>query len=557
MYLRTTQRKNGDGSVVQYLQLAHNERPGEGKNAVAKVIHNFGRADQVDHAALERLCRSIARVVGLEVRNPKDEPAARPAQDVLPADVEQHRTRGHGVVLAVESLWNELGIGRVLTAAAKADGLRVPYERALLAMVANRLDEPTSKLGVWERWLETVHLPSASGLTCDHFYEAMDLLHRHQAEVERSVFFETANLMNLTVDLVFYDTTTASFTVEEGDDEDGLRQYGRAKEADWRVQVVIAMAVTREGVPVRCWVLPGNTTDVTTIERVKGDLRDWNLGRVLLVSDSGMNSADNRATLAKACGRYVLACRPGSVKEVADEVLTRAGRYKEVRENLRVKEIIVGDGELRRRYVVCHNPHRAERERLHREQVVRELEEEFAKNHADRDAKRKWVAQLRASGRYGKYLRVDGRGQLHIDREAVRDAERLDGKWILITNDDSLSPEAVADAYLSSQVIERGFRMMKSGQIEVRPMFHWLDRRIEVHIKICVLALLLARVAELRAGMPWSRIRDVLAGIQVTEFVTPTHRFFRSNTRTAEADALLEKLKIQPPKQVLSITPVD
>jgi hypothetical protein len=270
-----------------------------------------------------------------------------------------------------------------------------------------------------------------------------------------------------------------------------------------------------------------------------------------------MNSAENGATLAKACGRYVLACRPASVKEVAEDVLTRAGRYKEVRDNLRVKEVVVGEGELRRRYVVCHNPLRAERERLHREQVVRELEDEFAKNHADRDAKRKWVAELRASGRYGKYLRLDAKGQLVIDRDAVRDAERLDGKWILITNDDSLSPEAVAEAYLGSQVIERGFRMMKSGQIEVRPMFHWPDRRIETHIRICVLALLLVRVAELRAGMPWGRIRDVLAGVQVTEFTTPTHRFFRSNKRTAEADAPLEKLKIQPPKQVLAISPLD
>ena len=117
MYLRSTQRKNADGSVVQYLQLAHNERPGEGKNAVAKVIHNFGRAEHVDHAGLERLCRSIARVVGLEVRNPTDEPAAAAGGDVLPENVEQLRTRSYGVVLAVESLWNELGIGRVLTKA--------------------------------------------------------------------------------------------------------------------------------------------------------------------------------------------------------------------------------------------------------------------------------------------------------------------------------------------------------------------------------------------------------------------------------------------------------
>ena len=316
------------------------------------------------------------------------------------------------------------------------------------------------------------------------------------------------------------------------------------------------MAVTREGVPVRSWVLPGNTADVTTIARVKADLRDWNLGRVLLVGDSGMNSADNRETLAKACGRYVLACRPASVKEVAEDVLSRQGRYKAVRENLRVKEVVVGEGELRRRSVVCHNPVRAERERLHREQVVRELEAERSASHPDRNARRKWVAELRASGRYGRYLRLDAGDQLVLDREAIREAARLDGKWVLITNDDSLTAEAVADAYLGSQIIERGFRMLKSGQIEVRPMFHRLSERIEAHVKLCVLALQLARVAELRVGKPWRHIRDALAAVQVTEFTTPTHRFFRSNRVPSTAAEVMRALKIEPPKQVLSVSPL-
>jgi len=558
MYLRTTQRKNRDGSVVKYLALAHNVRDPVSGQPMAQVIHSFGRADECDVDALNRLARSIARVTGLQVWDPATEapPAGRAAEDVLLPGVEQLRTREYGVVLAVESLWKELGVQAALTGAGGGGRAAATAERALLAMVANRLDDPTSKLGVSERWLETVHLPAVTGLGVDAFYEAMDVLQAHQAEVERHVFFETANLLNLTVDLVFYDTTTASFTIDEPDEDGGLRRFGHSKEGDWSVQVVIALAVTREGIPVRSWVLPGNTADVTTIERVKADLREWKLGRVLLVGDSGMNSDTNRAALARACGRYVLACRPASVKEVAEDVLSRAGRYKEVRPNLRVKEVVVGDGELRRRYIVCHNPERAERERLHREQVVRELEAELAGAHQDRAARRKWVAQLRASGRYGRYLRLDRHDELQIDREAVRDAERLDGKWVLITNDDSLAPADVADAYLGSQVIERGFRTMKSGQVEVRPMYHRLERRIEAHVKLCVLALLVARVAELRTGLPWARIRHALSAVQVTEYATDTHRFFRVNRVPDDARDILKALGIEPPKQVLGIAPV-
>ncbi len=189
---------------------------------------------------------------------------------------------------------------------AGANNLAQEYERALFAMTANRLCEPESKLGVWDRWLETVYLPSCGALQLRHMYEAMDMLHQHCAEVEETVFFHTANLFNLEVDLIFYDTTTASLTTDYEDDpadaDVNLRQFGHAKEGTWSTQVVVAMAVTREGIPVRSWVLPGNTADVSTVEQVRADLRGWNLGRALFVADSGMNSEGNRNELARACG---------------------------------------------------------------------------------------------------------------------------------------------------------------------------------------------------------------------------------------------------------------
>jgi hypothetical protein len=101
-------------------------------------------------------------------------------------------------------------------------------------MVANRLCDPESKLGVWERWLSKVYLPSCSGLKLRHMYEAMDLLHEHAEQIEKAVFFHVANLFNLEVDLIFYDTTTASFSIDSEDDPDcphaHLRNFGHGKE---------------------------------------------------------------------------------------------------------------------------------------------------------------------------------------------------------------------------------------------------------------------------------------------------------------------------------------
>ncbi|MDI6773627.1 MAG: IS1634 family transposase [bacterium] len=561
MYLRTTRRKNRDGSEVVYYQLAHNDWNAEARRSETQIVHNFGRADELDRDALVRLCRSIGRVCGVEVRDPLSDEQEEGDDPVLAPGVRQIVTRPLGVVWVVEALWTRLGIGRLITGFAVEANTKAVYERALLAMTANRLGaEPTSKLGVQERWAREVYLPSCWSLTSDEMYEAMDLLHANQARFEEAVFFETANLFNLVVDLVFYDTTTASFSIdyadEDGEDGPGLRKLGHSKEGTWTEQVVIALAVTRDGLPVRSWVFPGNTSDVTTIQRVREDLRGWKLGRALFVGDSGFNSEDNRIELARACGRYVLACRAASVAEIKREVLARPGRYKKLADNLHVKEVVVGEGEKRRRYVICYNPSQAERQSAHRDQVVAELEAELA-SHPDPDAQAKWAVELRASGRYGRYLVTDKAGRLAIGRSAIREASRYDGKWVLITNDDTLLPGDAADAYKSLLVIERCFRSLKRAQIQMAPMYHWLRRRIETHVKICVLALLIERIVERETGMPWARVRHALERLQATEYEKPAAgRFFVANELPREVATILAALKIKPPKRLLAAEPL-
>ncbi len=562
MYLRTTRRKNKDGSVVEYLQLAHNYRHPETKTSTVEVIYSFGRADKLDRDALVRLCRSIARVTGLQIHDPvaeaeTDSPAL--GKGALPKGVRLLETKELGTVWAIEALWERLGIGPVLRRAARQGRTRIPYERALLAMTANRLCEPESKLGVWDRWLKTVYLPSCQDLKLPQMYAAMDLLHRHAVEVEESVFFHTADLFNLEVDLVFYDTTTVSFSVdyedEDTEESEGYRKLGESKEGTWTPQVVVALAVTRDGLPVRSWVFPGNTTDVKTIERVRKDLRGWKLGRAMFVADSGMNSKENREELARACGKYLLATRLSAVKEVKEEVLSRRGRYKEISANLKVKEVKVGDGERHRRYFLCQNPEEAKRQEHHRAQVLEELEEELGR-HPSKDPTQKWVIELLASKRYGRYLTIretPGGKRVVIDQAAVKAAARCDGKWVLLTNDDTIEPEDAARGYRGLMVIERCFRSLKRTQIKMGPMYHWLSRRIEAHVKICVMALLIQRVAEIACKRPWAHIRRDLRRLQATEFATQSHHFFHRNELAPSVEKTLQELAIKQPASVLGV----
>jgi transposase len=386
-------------------------------------------------------------------------------------------------------------------------------------------------------------------------YEAMDLLYEHAVEVEKTVFFHVANLFNLEVDLIFYDTTTASFAIDYEDDPSAnsdttLRHFGHSKEGTWSPQVVVALAVTREGIPVRSWVLPGNTTDTSTVEKVRADLRGWNLGRALFVADSGMNSEDNRAELARACGKYLLACRMANVSEIKRDVLSKPGRYTVFKDNLQAKEVIVGDGERRKRYILCYNPKEAERQQKHRAAIVELLETELDR-HPDKSATAQWAIELLASRRFKRYLRITKGSQVRMDRTAIRQATKYDGKWVIETNDDTISLEDAALGYKGLMVIERCFRSLKRTQIKMTPMYHWLSRRIESHVKICVLALMIERLAERACGKPWHRIRLALDTVQVTKLFNLNQRVHLRNEISAETRNILKKLKIKPPKRLV------
>ena len=552
MYLRTTQRRNKDGSVVRYYALAENVRHPEKGYVEARVVHNFGRADRLDRAALERLVASIRRVLAGEVGGPVVPAAA--------ADIAIEASLGLGVVHVAKALWARLGIGEAVQARLDARQLQAPHATALLAMVAQRLDRPGSKLACRERWLDRVWLPEARDLGLHQPYRALDVLAEHGDAIEQAVFRRAADLFKLDVDLVFYDATTAWFETDEEDVAahewrgltfEPLRRRGHSKEGrDNDPQVVIALAVTRDGVPVRSWVFPGATPDVTTVRTIKDDLRAMRLGRVLFVGGAGLYSKANLDELAKGAGRYVLAAPIGRVKEIRDEVLAHPGRYADVTPSLRAKEVVLGEGERRRRYVLCLNEEEADRQRRRRAEILALLEAELASLKADHP---KAACRLIASRRFGPYLSEDDDGRPYLDRAKVRRAEQLDGKFVLTTNDDTLSVADVALGYKGMWVIESCFRKMKTTGLAVRPMFHWMPHRITAHVRLCVLALMIQRAAEIATGLPWGRLAGMLERLKAVRYTSEGRTFVQATTVSPELAEVLKKLDVPAPKTILAV----
>jgi hypothetical protein len=567
MYLRTTQRKNRDGSAVRYVQLAHNRRV-DGVTQ-AQVLLNLGREDQLDRDGLRRLVASINRYLG------------EPDGGLPPADAAQLAGEGLtvtgsrpvGTVHLLDGLWQALGVDTALRKVLGPRRFTTNVERVLFALAANRAIDPMSKLSAAEWASNDVAIGGLAAMDEDQAYRAMDLLVEAdaQAEVQEAVFFAVADLLNLEVDLLFFDTTSTYFergTEEAG--EDAFRVYGHSKDHRPDLpQIVIGLAVTKEGIPVRVWCWPGNTSDQTILPEIKDDIRGWRLGRIITVVDRGFSSSDNLAYLRRGGGHFIAGMRMRDGNPLVEQVLSRQGRYQQVKENLRVKEVTVEATDVR--YIICHNPEQADRDRTAREDAITRLEAELARIKAARErdrakktsknAKRKAEAAhtkaecaLRDHPALGRWLRQQANGRLAIDRAKIKAEERLDGKYLIATSDPHISAEDATLGYKNLLEAERGFRDLKSSLL-LRPVFHRLEHRIRAHVLLCWLALLLIRVAERRTSMTWRRIATELGRIHAVTLTGSAGTAMHTTPLSTTQAGILRNCQVTPPPRITTLDP--
>jgi len=547
--------------VVRYLQLAHNVWDPAAKRSRVQVVYNFGREEPGARQALQRLVDSVSRHL---------EPGKARAVAAQSLQFAESRPLGGTHVLGV--LWERLGIGPALRDLLKGRRLDPSAERVLFALVANRALAPSSKLAA-ARWAsEDVLIGGLPATSDDACYRAMDWLLQVRGPLEKRVFDQACEVLGLEVDLLFFDTTSTYFQVEEADapvarDQQGnpvpdggeevrtagFRTWGKSKDhRDDLPQVVIGMAVTRDGIPLRAWCWPGNTSDSALIRQVKDDLRGWTLSKVVWVADRGFTSQENRRYLRKGGNHYIIGERLRSGSAEADAALSRQGRYQEVTANLRVKEVRIADDE---RFVICHSPDGAERDAAIRARMITQLKELIDRSDAlakDKRAELRGVISTKPG--LNRYLRVTPGGLLRIDAGRAKAEENLDGKYLLRTSDPAMSAEDIALGYRQLLEVERAWKDMKQV-IDLRPVYHRKEERIRAHVILCWLALLLARVAENACGQTWPELRRQLDRITVGTFTGPAGTFRQRTEISPDQAAILEQLGIDPPPRIYQLTP--
>jgi transposase len=493
-----------------YLQIVQNRR--EGTKTIQRVVATIGRMDQIqEKGEIENLVRSLSRFSEkvLLILSGKSDVRAD-AKKIGPA-------------LICERLWKELEIGKIIRRLLAERKFGFDVERAIFLTVLHRLFVSGSDRSC-DRWHRDYVIDGIDALSLHHLYRAMAFLGEEIADqkdctpfaprctkdvIEEDLFLSRRDLFS-GLDCVFFDTTSIYF---EGEGGDTIGELGHSKDHRPDLhQMVVGVILDDHGQPVCSEMWPGNTTDVTTLVPVIKRLRSrFAIGRICVVSDRGMISAETMAYLEAEKISYILGARMRRSKEVKEEVLSRAGRYREVHPEgssvkdpspLKVKEVMV-DGN---RYIVCLNEKQARKDAADRQAIIDSLEEKLKTN----------PKSLVGNKGYRKYLKLD-RDTVAVNQEKIEEEARYDGKWVLKTNT-TLTAEQTALKYKELWQVEQVFRDMKSV-LDTRPIFHKLDETIRGHVFCSFLALVIRKELDRRlekAGhcFEWADIKQDLKALQ-------------------------------------------
>ena len=528
-------RKKISGGRV-YLQIAASQRVG--RQVRQRVVATLGRLDVLAASGqLERLVRSGARFATQAM-------VLSAAQDDATATV-----RRIGPALVFERLWAETGCRAVIDDLARERKHGFALERAIFLTVLHRLMGGGSDLAA-DRWREDYRIAGVEALELHHLYRAMAWLGEELPEreqdartplalrctkdlVEERLFAHRRDLFSR-LDLVFMDTTSLYF---EGAGGQTLGRHGHSKDHRPDLhQMILAVLIDGDGRPVCSEMWPGNVADVTTLIPVLDRLRRrFAIGRICVVADRGMISAETVAELEARKLLYLLGTRERTDKVVRDVVLadtapcvplTIARRDHEI--DYEAKAVTVGG----RRYILCRNHQEAETDAAARDAILANLKHQLARGDK----------ALVGNTGFRRFLKTEGHGHFAIDPTKAEKDAKFDGVFVLRTNTD-LDPLAAMQRYKQLWTVEAAFRTAKH-LLATRPIFHKVDETIRGHVFCSFLALVLKseleqRIAELGRDGSWSEIRADLDSLTETEIVHDGRRFLvRSAPRPAASLAV-------------------
>ena len=512
MYFRTAIRKKGD-KVYQSLHLVESYRTRQGK-VRQKIIINFGPAHKYGKKQAEAILKALEKFFGL----------GAPEKGTIPPEASQD----FGGTYVIFRIWEELGWSETLAGYLKGRRYGFDVIWSLKVMVANRLLDPMAKLHILD-WMEGVWLGGIKreDLDYNHLLRAMDFLIEHKPKLEPRLTSGLLGLFDTPLDLVFYDLTSCYFEIDQEDrkghqKESTLRNYGYDRDRSGCPQVVLGLVMTKDGIPLCHHVFPGETTDKATLKQVIADIKArFPIKRCVVVGDRGLLSEENLEVLTEAGLDYIVS-RPLRRNQISQRVIRAVSPtvkdklkvWKDQKTPVEEQECFIDATIGGRRFVISHNEEIARQTQKTRRSLLAQATLYIKWRVARTLGQHQGTIPLQGKAltheetllnlhdylrdrKLTRYYRIglddQARVQWAPDQEARNWDKQIDGKLLLETTNLSLSPSQVVHQYKELQEIERCFRTLKSS-LDIRPIYHWVNRRIEAHIFICVMALMIERL---------------------------------------------------------------
>ena len=555
----------------RYVQLLESFRDSNGR-VKKRTVATLGRLDHL-RDGLDCVIDGLLKVAGRETSNSSSVPIGA-------ASLSFESARALGNVWVLTQLWKDIGFSN-LRKVFRRTKHTIDVEALIRLMVFNRLCDPDSKLGVL-RWAQTVALPDVQleAVSHQHLLRAMDALMDHQAAVDSVVADSLRPLMNSDLSLAFYDMTTiraAGLSELEGD----VRHYGMAKEGLIARQFMLGVVQTAEGLPIYHEVFDGNTAEAKTLLPILKVVleRFPQLKRLVLVADRGLLSLDNLEELRKiklpnGHGlEFILAVPGRRYNEFVQLLEPLQQRFTEA--STEVTAEVPWNG---LRLVVAHDPKTAFEQRQKRQSKMDELQalanawvgkldeqDQGAKKRgrklSDSGAKARFYHEVKEH-HLGNIIKVDLKGELfnyRVDEQALKLAQLMDGKLLVVSNVADLKPEEIMTRYKSLADIERGFKVLKS-ELEIGPVYHRLPERIRAHACICFMALIVHRIMRQRlregeAGISPERALQTLKRIQHHRVsINGSDPMSGVGTISPEDAKVFKALKVNLPSQINPVT---
>ncbi len=522
-FLRIEKKPSGT-----YLRIIHSYK----ENGVPrhKTLHSLGRVEDYPPEQLERIARKLLELSGVLL------------EDIVAEGFHEVNRVNYGYALIIKRLWklfnmNEFAMGVMKRHKAKFDWMEV-----LQLMIAERLNEPGSKRRNWLHQEEYIGFKTTYDL--QHFYRTLDILSQEQERLKHHLYTQQRNLFSEKLDVIFYDVTTLYFD-SQIEKEGSLRKQGYNKDGKaHKTQIVLGLLVDKLRNPITYHIYEGNTYEgKTMIDALKKLREEYKIDRVIVVADSAMIDKDNRAYMTEHQIDYILGDRLKILpEEIKQSLLDRSKHIRLVSKD-QGEELSYTSITYNGRRIICtYSSKRAKKDAYEREKLVEKAQQWLVNPGQYKRANRKGA---------GRYICVDqNKKPLKLDEQKIKEDARYDGFKAIATSTD-LPVEEVLAKYGDLYEVEHAFRTLKS-QLEIRPIFHWTNKRIEGHIAMCFIAFTFLNYLRNKTQLQVQEIIKALDQMQLSvikEDKSDEYVYMRSSIKEHQ-QTIIEKLQLVVPRDV-------